>query len=360
MGMRSAEWTDWRARGVRLDDGQETELAIRDGCFADRPASAAEVLPGRYLLAGLVDAHVHAALDLGGPGRPTGSADVIAESLRSCLHAGVLLARDAGAPAGVRLGGDHAEGPEILASGRFLAPPGRYLEGLFEGVTDEDLAAVAEEELSASRSGWVKLVFDFPEQFTGPASFSAATANYAAGTVRSLCDRVHALGGRVAAHVSGPGDAAAAVGLGVDSLEHGPDVPLESLAVLGRRGGAWTPTVLTVWRDGLSRSPAAAGQRAHYRAAFAAALAAGVTILAGTDAAGAGALADEIALLADLGLSPADALAAGSSAARAYLGRPGFARGAPADLVTCHDDPREDPDVLRRPAAVLRRGARIR
>ena len=117
---------------------------------------------------------------------------------------------------------------------------------------------------------------------------------------------------RPAIVVSGPGDAESAIELGVDSLEHGPDVPLESLACLGRRGGAWTPTVLTVWWDGLAHSPLAAWQLAHYREALSAALAAGVTVLAGTDAAGAGCLADEIALLASLGMTPADALAVGS------------------------------------------------
>jgi hypothetical protein len=75
-----------------------------------------------------------------------------------------------------------------------------------------ELEAVAA-ELAATGSGWVKLVFDFPGHFTGVASFSQATANYTTEVVRSLGDRVHALGGRVAAHVSGPGDAAAAIEL---------------------------------------------------------------------------------------------------------------------------------------------------
>jgi hypothetical protein len=148
--------SDWVVRAVRLDEGDEAELAINDGCFAGQPAAGAAALPGRYVLAGLVDAHVHASLDLGGPGRAPGSADVIADSLRSCLHSGVLLARDVGAPVGVRVGGDHPDGPDVLASGRFLAPPGRYLEGLFEGVTGEDLASVGAAELAASGSGWVK------------------------------------------------------------------------------------------------------------------------------------------------------------------------------------------------------------
>jgi len=82
-------------------------------------------------------------------------------------------------------------------------------------------------------------------------------------------------------------------------------------------------------------------------------------VLAGTDAAGAGTIVDEITLLATLGMSPADPLAAGSSNARAYLGKPGLVPGGPGDLVTYHDDPREDHAVLKR-AAILRRGRRVR
>jgi imidazolonepropionase-like amidohydrolase len=349
----------WIVTGTRLDDGLDVEWGIVDGLLTDQPAAGAAVLPGRFILAGLVDAHVHVSLDLGGPWRPPGSPEVIADSLRAHLRSGVLLARDVGAPVGVRVGGDHDAGPEVLACGRFLAPPGRYLDELFEGVTAGDLEQVALAELAASGGGWVKLIFDFPEHFTGPASFGEATANYAAETVRDLCEQIHQAGGRVAAHVSGPGDAALAVELGVDSLEHGPDVPLDSLAALGARGGAWTPTLLTVWRDGRSHSPAADWQRGHYRDAFAAALDAGVTILAGTDAAGAGTLAEEITLLAQLGMTPADALAAGSWAARLYLDRPGLAHGAPAEIVTYQDDPRDDLTVLARPAAIVRGGRRI-
>ena len=46
----------------------------------------------------------------------------------------------------------------------------------------------------------------------------------------------------------------------------------------------------------------------------------------------------------------ASALAAGSWAARRFLGLPGLEEGAPADLVAYPDDPRDDPEVLARPA----------
>jgi len=192
-------WTmepvDLVVRGVRVGGDGEIELGVTAGRLADGPSPGAEVLPGRHVLAGLVDAHAHVSLDLGGPGRPGGSPEVVADSLRAHLHAGVLLARDVGAPVGVRVGGDHHDGPHVLACGRFLALPGRYVEDLFEGVSPDDLEQGALDELDASGSGWVKLVVDFPELFTGVASFREATANYAAATVSALCDTVHAARG---------------------------------------------------------------------------------------------------------------------------------------------------------------------
>ena len=79
----------------------------------------------------------------------------------------------------------------------------------------------------------------------------------------------------------------------------------------------------------------------------------GVRVLAGTDVAGT--IADEIALLADHGLTAEQAIAAAGSLARDFLGI------HPAgDIVTYDHDPREDPHVLASPAAVLVRGVRVR
>jgi imidazolonepropionase-like amidohydrolase len=67
-----------------------------------------------------------------------------------------------------------------------------------------------------------------------------------------------------------------------------------------------------------------------------------------------------VALLQRCGLSPVDALAAASTAARRYLGLPGLEDGAPADLVCYAADPRDDPEVLGSPSAVLVGGRRAR
>ena len=62
-----------------------------------------------------------------------------------------------------------------------------------------------------------------------------------------------------------------------------------------------------------------------------------------------------MALLAQLGLEPKDALAAATTWPRRFLRAP-----AAADIVTYHHDPREDPDQLARPAAVVAGGVRLR
>jgi imidazolonepropionase-like amidohydrolase len=86
----------------------------------------------------------------------------------------------------------------------------------------------------------------------------------------------------------------------------------------------------------------------------------GVTVLAGTDMLGHGNLADEIAALTSLGMSPVAALAAASDVPRTYLGLPTIADGQLAELVTYDRDPREDPAVLRHPLAIVHAGTRIR
>ena len=74
-------------------------------------------------------------------------------------------------------------------------------------------------------------------------------------------------------------------------------------------------------------------------------------VLAGTGVTGP--IPREVALLAQMGLDPKDALAAASTWPRRFPGAP-----ATAGIVTCHHDPRQDPGQLARPAAVAAGGIR--
>ena len=85
-----------------------------------------------------------------------------------------------------------------------------------------------------------------------------------------------------------------------------------------------------------------------------------MTILAGTDSRPHGRVADEIRALAAAGLTTHQALAAGSWAARAYLGLGALTPGAPADAVVYDADPHTDLTVLDRPRTVILRGRLVR
>jgi imidazolonepropionase-like amidohydrolase len=343
----------WHLRAVLLPEGADpVDLWVAGGRLTAEPQAGAEPLPGGWVLPGLVDAHAHLSLDTGGTGRERGSPELIDANVRAQLEAGVLLVRDVGAVPGATLPVDAAKGPRLLRAGRFLAPPGRYIPGLYEGVEPGSLVEAALAEVAAG-AGWVKVVADFPENY--PAA-GRAEPNYDLETLTGLVEDVHAAGARVAAHVTGAA-LADVVAAGVDSIEHGLRMDEDALTVLGRRGGAWTPTLATT---GEMLDPGRFERLLErFTPLMARAAAAGVTVLAGTDTRPPGSLPGEVALLQRCGLAPADALAAASTAARRYLGLPGLEAGAPADLVCYPADPRDDPEVLASPTAVLAQGRRV-
>jgi imidazolonepropionase-like amidohydrolase len=146
---------------------------------------------------------------------------------------------------------------------------------------------------------------------------------------------------------------------GADSIEHGVGLDEGALDEMAARGVAWTPTLcaLTAAVENPAAPPPARERaraaRERVRELLPHAVARGVPVLAGTDVVGS--LPREVALLAELGLDPAQALAAASDTAHRFLG------AEPAgDVVTYPADPRGDPGVLGSPAAVVLRGVRVR
>jgi imidazolonepropionase-like amidohydrolase len=167
-----------------------------------------------------------------------------------------------------------------------------------------------------------------------------------------------------AVHTQHAAGGAAAVAAGVDSLEHGMGLDPGLLPSMAERAIALTPTLraMTGSLEAARRGPDGprkdwylAGAAVH-PALVAAAAEAGVRILAGTDSRPHGRVADEIRALASAGLRPQDAIAAGSWAARSYLGLGGLTPGAPADAVVYDADPRTDLAQLDAPRAVILRG----
>ena len=339
----------WALPSTLLPDSDDRDLWVVDGRLTSRPPDAAEPLPGRFALPGLVDAHSHVSL---GPGQVPLDLGATAEALRQLPATGVLAVRDVGSPGDLVLDlvPDSAH-PTIQAAGQWLAPDGLYYARLHRPVAPDDLLAIA---LAQVRAGarWIKVVADWTE----------GDLSYEQTLLEQLVMAVHEAGARVAAHTQGF-QVSEIIAAGVDSVEHGCGLDAGDLDVLAANGTAWTPTLLALSGPmPADAAPERAARREGWldnsRALLASAAERGVTILAGTDTAGP--ITAEMALLIDFGLTPEQALRAATTEARAYLGLPMLDEGAPADVVTFEADPREDPSILAQPAAVLLRGNRIR
>ena len=339
----------WTFSGVFLDDlaGERVVAGTGDS----------EELPGRFALAGLVDAHAHptVAVDERGPYLPDGEYGTA--RLEEYATAGVTVIRDAGGDSLVTLGfaGTAVAGrPVVTAAGRFLAPANRYFPRMHSPVAPDELALAIRAEVAAG-AAWVKIIGDFPEWAEGGPVPQSTAATYDLETLRYAVDAAHAAGARVAVHSNLPDSGLA--GIGADSIEHGTALGHSELEALGVRGGAWTPTLCAVLHGRDSSDPAVRSRtgelRERLRDCLPYAVAHGVRVLAGTDVVGT--IADEIALLAEHGLTAAQAIAAAGSAARDFL-----AIHPEGDIVTYDDDPLQDPRALARPVAVVVRGVRVR
>jgi imidazolonepropionase-like amidohydrolase len=176
---------------------------------------------------------------------------------------------------------------------------------------------------------------------------------------------------RVAVHTFGEAGVRVAVEAGVDSVEHGCGLEEDLVDKMAADRIAMVPTMVNV-ADGFESIAGQAEAKfpryaAHMRRlqqrfpdVVRAAHDAGVPIFAGSDAGGGiahGQIAEEILLLHQAGLTPVEALGAGSWAAREWLGIDGLVEGGPADLVVYDEDPRRDLGVLRSPRRIVLRGA---
>ena len=351
--------TAYHLHATLLPDGDApSDLWVRDGRFTFEPIAGAEELVAgpAFALPGLVDCHAHTSIDVGG-----GSFE---RNLRAHLASGTLALRDPGSPDGAPVAWQGREGfPRLQAAARFLAPEGRYNPG-GQWTAPADLAEAATAHVRAGAS-WVKLIADWG-RYDKAAGKVTYPANYDAASLTRAVAGVHAAGGRVVVHCQGPEGAANVIAAGVDSLEHGDGLTLELLETMAVKGIAWTPTLAMTERLAAVTERTEEARRRfaneRYDAArflLPAAARLGVTILAGTDLLPPGSIADEVESLTRHGLGPRGALAAASTAARAYLGIPRIAEGAPADLVVYAADPRETVEILRRPSLVMLGGRRV-
>jgi imidazolonepropionase-like amidohydrolase len=322
-------------------------------------ADADTVADSGWILPGLVDAHCHIGL---GPDGPVDDPVEVQNQARADTAAGALLVRDAGSPVDTRFLDGEPDVPRIVRCGHHIARPKRYSPNIAVEVDPHQLSDTVAKE--AAGHGWVKLVGDWIDRAEGD-----LTPLWPADALRAAVERAHDAGARVAVHTFGEEALPDLIDAGVDSVEHGTGLTEDLVARLAASGAALVPTLVNidnfpgiadsarakfpVYADRMNRLHGTA--RARIRAAYEA----GVPIYCGTDAGGSvrhGRVADEILALHQAGLPPEEALAAGSWAARRWLGHPGLEEGAPADFVVYDRDPRADLTTLRTPVRIILRG----
>lgn len=328
--------------------------------WRDRPAPEAEELPGLFALPGLVDSHSHVSLRACSGGPVPVDIEGAEANLERCAQDGVAIVRDVGGITSVVLNLSTLPGrPHLVAAGRHLAPAGMYFEEVHDPVEASDVVDVALSEVAAG-ARWVKLVADFPPAAARAVSATASPEQtYDLDVVRELITATHGAGARVAAHVTTT-VVAELVQLGVDSIEHGTALDPDVIAEMAKRGTAWTPTLcaaLSIPEDAPEERRRRVAERLErLRELLPIAVRLGVPILTGSDVVGS--IPREVALLVECGLDPTEALRASTSTAVRFLGAD--AATAPPAIVTFAADPRDDPSVLARPAAVVVGGVRVR
>ena len=334
------------------------ELWVVDGRITyDRPSGARDVrtLTG-WALPGLVDAHCHVGLDAhGAVDESTAEKQAVTER-----DAGALLLRDAGSPSDTRWIDDRDDLPRIIRAGRHIARTRRYIRNYAHEIEPEDLTAYVAQEARRG-DGWVKLVGDWLDREAGDLG-----ACWPRDAVEAAIAEAHRLGARVTAHCFAEESLTDLVEAGIDCIEHATGLTEETIPLFAERGVAIVPTLVNIatfpkladggqakfprWSDHM--------RRLHERRydTVRAAYDAGIPVFVGTDAGGSlphGLVAAEVAELVTAGIPPLAALSATTWGAREWLGRPGLAEGAPADLVVYEADPREDVRVLAAPDRVL-------
>ncbi|MDQ3056041.1 MAG: amidohydrolase family protein [Actinomycetota bacterium] len=351
--------------GVVLPGEESRNIWVRDGQISfESVPGAVTVAKGCWLVPGLVDAHNHIGL---APSGPTPDVEDQRAQALADRDAGALLIRDCGVPVDTRHLDRQADLPRIIRAGRHLAPRRRYIPGIAIELDDPAGLPAAATEQARVGDGWIKLVGDWIERGVGDLA-----PCWPAEAIRDAITAAHAAGARVTAHVFGAQALPDLISAGIDCIEHGTGLTTDLIDELATRRTALVPTLINIdnfpsFADaGEAKFPAYAAQmrrlHAGVRDMVASAYDAGVPIYAGTDAGGSlghGLIAQEIAALAEAGMTRTDALAAGSWAARSWLGLPGIEEGAPADLIAYDADPRTDLSVLSRPARIILRGTVI-
>ncbi|SDY30999.1 Imidazolonepropionase [Modestobacter sp. DSM 44400] len=298
---------------------------------------------GRTVLPGLINCHVHLTHD----GTPDLMAQVATDTIpivtlraaraaRVTLQSGVTTVRDCGAADEVAVELAKAiergmiPGPRVQAAGRVITMTGGH--GHFIGREADGPDEVRKATRTEIKAGAAVIKVMATGGVLTPGVSPTQTA-LLPEELAVVAQEAHNSGRRVTTHAIGRAGIHNALLAGIDSIEHGFYLDDELLELAVAQGTFLVPTILAV--DGIIRNGRAQGipgwvvekaenEAQQQRASFAAAVASGMRIAAGTDAGtpfnGHGDLALELALMVEHGLTAMQALVAATRSAAENLG----------------------------------------
>ncbi|MFN0124636.1 MAG: amidohydrolase family protein [Blastocatellia bacterium] len=341
-----------------------------------RPPAGARVigLPGATLAPGLIEAHSHVLLH---PYSETPWNDQVAREhlslrvaratnhLRETLLAGFTTIRDLGTE-----GADYADvglkqavqqniisGPRMLVTTRAIVATGSYgpkgyatewrvAQGAEEADGIDGLTRVVRDQIGKG-ADWIKVYADYRWGRQG------AAPTFTLAELKLIVEVAGSAGIPVAAHAATAEGMRRAVLAGVETIEHGDEGTPEVFRLMKEHNVALCPTL-------------SVGNQARKPDMLKAALAAGVTIAAGSDA-GVFAHGDnvrELEAMVKLGMTPLDTMRAATSVnARVMhmekqIGR--VQAGLLADLIAVEGDPAREIGALRKIRMVMKGGVMYR
>lgn len=367
---------------VLLEAGRISAVGPRS-TVAPPPGAEVVDLTGLTLLPGLIDAHDHLAAhgyalpQRWGLHEPMSTVHMrTAAVLEQTLATGYTTIRDAaGLDIGFKLAVEEEliVGPRLTLAVNIISPTG----GIGDRVSPSghDCCIVLDPTLPPSVANGIHEVQQVVRAMVraGADVIKCATTGGASSRrghgpkdiafnkdeMRALVEESHALGRRVMCHALGGPGLRMAIEAGVDSIEHGCylDEDPELIAMMAERGTFFVPT-LTVYvfhRERSAPHMQARGRELvpHHLESIQRALAAGVKIIAGTDAGGHehNINARELQYLVEAGLSPMQALQSATGWAAECLGLERqlgtLTPGKYADLIAVEGNPLQDITLLQ-------------
>src|SRR5258708_15874441 len=264
-------------------------------------------------------------------------------------------------------------GPRMQVATRAMTPTGMYpllgyswelkLPTGVQYVDGVEGARKAVREQVMYGADWIKYYSDRGYHFEADGVLHSMV-NFTDEEAKAIVDEAHRLNRKVAAHAIGSDGIAAALGAGVDTIEHGDGLTEPLMDEMAKKGTVWVPTVMV----GVYVAPGRGGNWVKMveleKIAFQKALKRNVKIALGTDAGGSDWRelneAREFQYYVDYGMTPMEAIRTGTIRAAEVLGWKDNAGtiepGKWADIVAVSGDPLKDIKELQHVKFVMKAG----